>query len=150
MSNPTTHLLSHESAAINEYAKSLQQSLGHQLVGLWLFGSKARGDSDADSDIDLLVVLRNAQPEIRWYIWDLGSDVSLGYDILLNAHIIDAARWDDERRYRGTLWREIERDGVPFTRKPGWDRRGCRPILVPNRAAVPGRASVARDDRWVR
>jgi len=36
------------------------------------------------------------------------------YDILLNVHMIDAARWDDERRYRGTLWREIDRDGVPL------------------------------------
>jgi predicted nucleotidyltransferase len=118
MSNHATHLLPHESAAIDEYAKSLRQSLGHQLVGLWLFGSKARGDFDPDSDIDLLIVLKTVQPETRWQIWGLGSDISLEYDVLLNTHIIDAARWDDEHQYRGTLWREIERDGVPLEISP--------------------------------
>ena len=78
MNDHPVHLLSHESAAIHEFARNLYQSLGRQLVGLWLFGSKARGDSDADSDIDLLVILKNAQPETRWVIWGLGSGVSLG------------------------------------------------------------------------
>ena len=108
------HLLPYESAAVSEYVRRLHRTLGHELIGLWLFGSKARGDSDSDSDIDLLVVLKTARPEVRWHIWGLGSDVSLEYDVLLNAHIVDAARWNDECRYRGTLWREIERDGVPL------------------------------------
>jgi len=107
-------LLPHEIAAVSEYVRRLYQTWGHELVGLWLFGSKARGDADSDSDVDLLVVLEKAPPQARWHIWGLGSDVSLEYDVLLNAHIVDAARWDDERRYRGTLWREIERDGVPL------------------------------------
>jgi len=108
------HLLPHESAAINEYANRLAQALGREWVGLWLFGSKARGDFEPDSDIDILLVLRAIRPETRWQVWGLASDISLEYDILLNVHMIDAARWDDERRYRGTLWREIDRDGVPL------------------------------------
>ena len=83
-----THLLPHESAAIDGYVRNLYQSLGHQLIGLWLFGSKARGDPDADSDIDLLVILEDVQPETQWHIWDLSSDISLQYDVLLNTHII--------------------------------------------------------------
>jgi predicted nucleotidyltransferase len=83
-------------------------------VLLWLFGSKARGKSAPDSDIDLLLVLTTVHPETRWLIWGLGSDVSLEYDVLLNVHIIDTDRWDDERQYHGTLWREIEHDGVPL------------------------------------
>jgi predicted nucleotidyltransferase len=114
MSDHPKCLSPHESVAVSEYARRLHQTLSDKLVGLWLFGSKARGDSDSDSDIDLLVVLKTVQSETQWHIWDLGSDVSLEYDVLLNAHIIDAARWADERQYRGTLWREIERDGVPL------------------------------------
>lgn len=115
MSNHLPYLSAHESAAVSEYVSHLHQALGHELVELWLFGSKARGESGPDSDIDLLVVLTTVQPEVRWHIWELGSDISLEYDVLLNVHIIDAARWDQEHRYCGTLWREIERDGVPLS-----------------------------------
>jgi predicted nucleotidyltransferase len=115
VSSHLPYLAPHESAAVSECASHLYQVLSHELVGLWLFGSRARGESGPDSDIDLLVVLTTVQPEVRWHIWELGADTSLEYDVLLNVHITDAARWDQERRYRGTLWREIERDGVPLS-----------------------------------
>jgi predicted nucleotidyltransferase len=95
--------------------RRLRQALAHVLSGLWLFGSKARGESSLDSDIDLLVVLTTVRPETQRLIWGLGSDVSLEYDVLLNVHIVDIARWQDERHYRGTLWEEIERDGILLT-----------------------------------
>jgi len=114
MSDHPQSLLPHESAAVSEYVRRLHQTLGHKLIGLWLSGSKARRDADADSDIDLLVVLETVQPETRWHIWGLGADVSPKYDVLLNTHVVDVARWHDECRYHGTLWREIERDGVPL------------------------------------
>jgi hypothetical protein len=112
MTEHPPQLLPHECAAVGEFVRRLPEVLGHDPVGVWLFGSKARGEADADSDIDLLVVLENVQPETRWHIWGLGADISLEYDVLLNTHIIDAARWDDERRFRGTVWREIAHDGV--------------------------------------
>ena len=114
MSDRSRHLLPRESAAVSEYVRRLRQVLGYEPIGVWLFGSKARGDSDPESDIDLLVVLETIQSEARWCIWDLGSDISLEYDVLLNVHIVDGNRWADECKYQGTLWREIERDGVPL------------------------------------
>ena len=118
MSGRSQQLLPRESTAVSEYVRRLPQALGYEPKGVWLFGSKARGDSDPDSDIDLLVILEDVQPETQWHIWDLSSDISLQYDVLLNTHIIDAARWRDERQYRGTLWREIEHDGVPLKTSP--------------------------------
>ena len=109
------YLTQQEDTAVDEYVRRLQQALAHTLSELWLFGSKTRGEPRPDSDIDLLVVLTATEPKTQWLIWGLGSDISLEYDVLLNAHIIDAAHWQDERRYRGTLWQEIERDGILLT-----------------------------------
>ena len=41
-----------------EYRQGLEGIYGDRLLRLVLFGSQARGDASADSDIDVLVVLR--------------------------------------------------------------------------------------------
>ncbi len=38
----------------------LSRLLGDRLVGIYLYGSQARGDAKPDSDIDVLVVVRGA------------------------------------------------------------------------------------------
>ena len=107
---PTLH--PYERAAVREYVARLRQSLGSQLLGVWLFGSKARGDFGPDSDIDLLIVI----PELDWSLWDeirvIAARISLEYDVLLNTHILDQSHWDAQVRYQGTLWRQVQRDGV--------------------------------------
>lgn len=47
-----------EQRALSEYKDFLLRRFPEQVEQLILFGSKARGDSVADSDIDVLVVLR--------------------------------------------------------------------------------------------
>lgn len=106
------HLQDHERLAIQAYARRLSEFLGKELCHLWLFGSKARGDFNADSDIDLLIVLHNLNPERRGVIRRMAARISLDYDMLLNTHILDKARWDEIVQHQDTLWREIQCDGI--------------------------------------
>jgi uncharacterized protein len=108
------HLLPHEKTAVSACATSLADLLSDNLVGLWLFGSKARGDFDSDSDIDLLIIVKRLDPKIRWRIRATAADCSLHHDVLFNTHIQVQEEWRKISRYAGTLWREIERDGIPL------------------------------------
>jgi uncharacterized protein len=45
--------------AAEQYAEHLVSTLGDQLVAVVLFGSVARGDAGAGSDVDLLIVARD-------------------------------------------------------------------------------------------
>ncbi|HEX6387420.1 MAG TPA: nucleotidyltransferase domain-containing protein [Anaerolineae bacterium] len=112
MSKLPDHLMLYEKSAINACAAALSETLSDNLMGLWLFGSKSRGDFQPDSDIDLLIVVRHLESEIRWQIRVIAADCSLQYDVLFNTHILDKARWDELVRYQDTLWREIQRDGI--------------------------------------
>jgi predicted nucleotidyltransferase len=112
MSGTLNYLQPHERMALDDYVNRLHLSLGDNLTGLWLFGSKSRGDFELGSDIDLLLVRKTPQPETRWRIREIAAQCSLEYDVLFNTHILDQDRWDEEVHYRGTLWREIQRDGV--------------------------------------
>ena len=107
-----SHLEESERAAILAFSESVHDFLGADLCHLWLFGSKARGDSHRHSDLDLLIVLRHLDPERRGVIRRLGARVSLDHDTLINTHIYEKERWDYLAHYQDTLWREIERDGI--------------------------------------
>ena len=51
-------------AIIAALAAELKQRLGGHLRGLWLFGSRARGDARMHSDYDLLILVF-ASPDLR-------------------------------------------------------------------------------------
>lgn len=114
MSIMPLHLQEHEIAAITSFSHRLDACLGDDLRHLWLFGSKARGDFHEDSDLDLLVVLHGLEPKRRGIIRRLAARASLEYDTLINTHLYEADRWEAMMAQRDTLWREVQRDGVPL------------------------------------
>jgi uncharacterized protein len=108
------HLQTNEKQAILKLCLTLSEMLGRNLVDMVLFGSKARGDFHPDSDIDLLVVLRHLNADSRWLVRSVAADCSLAYDVLFNTHLYEKGRWDAIVAQRDTLWREVQRDGVPL------------------------------------
>jgi predicted nucleotidyltransferase len=54
---PNVQLGAREQAALHDFVQRVRGALGANLVELRLFGSRARGDAAADSDIDVLVVV---------------------------------------------------------------------------------------------
>lgn len=42
---------------MRELNSSLEELYGNRLIGVYLFGSHARGDDDLESDVDVLIVL---------------------------------------------------------------------------------------------
>jgi predicted nucleotidyltransferase len=114
MSGTLRYLHPHERAAVDDCVLRLHTALPNDVVGIWFFGSKSRGDFRPDSDIDLVVVLRDLQPAKRWCIREIAAECSLTYDVLFNVHILDQALWNEEVHYQGTLWRELQQDGVPL------------------------------------
>lgn len=120
MMGTLAHLRPYELAAINDCAHRLQQRLGNLIAGLWLFGSKTRGDFGPDSDLDILIVMEGPDWQIRDLVHFIAADISLEYDVLINTHILSRERWAELTRYQGTLWREVQRDGVPLDMNGQW------------------------------
>ncbi|MEL7353977.1 MAG: nucleotidyltransferase domain-containing protein [Cyanobacteria bacterium J06560_5] len=89
----------------------LTQHYGEKLQGVTLFGSAARQEMTAESDIDLLVVL--SQPFD--YFSELRAVVDLLYDTQLEAsHWISAKPAAQAEFTTGTiqLYRNIQKEGV--------------------------------------
>jgi predicted nucleotidyltransferase len=110
-----SHLAPNERAAVTEYVAHIRDRFPDRVLSVTLFGSKARGDADTESDIDLLVLVDADNSEFRSELWRIASDISLEYNVVLSARVFAQARWAETRRIRLPLYRAIVADGVPLT-----------------------------------
>jgi predicted nucleotidyltransferase len=95
---------------LTEAAATLKSKLPVERV--ILFGSKARGDAAADSDIDLLVLTsRPVTPELREALSDLAFQVSLRNDAVLSFIAASSQEWDNGLLRYTLIHQEVERDG---------------------------------------
>jgi predicted nucleotidyltransferase len=73
------HLTFQEQQAVLEFVQWLKERFGDIVQSAWLFGSKARGDSAPDSDIDVLVVVNSEDWRIHKQVRFLAADICLMY-----------------------------------------------------------------------
>jgi antitoxin ChpS len=66
--------------AIADYARAVRKAYGPRVKGVYLFGSRARGDHTPESDADIAVVLADGD----WRDWrETKRLTELAYDFLL-------------------------------------------------------------------
>lgn len=97
---------------LGELHARLERLYGDRLVEVLLFGSRARGEADPESDIDVLVVLREpVRPATEIArTGDIVAGLSLEHDVVISCVFMD------ENRYRtraGPLLRNVRREGIP-------------------------------------
>ncbi len=98
-------------SAINDLRDHFNKLYGERLVKLMLFGSQARGDADAGSDIDILVVLKrsvNSGDEIT-RACPVTASLSLKYDLVISCVYVSADRFKTEQ---SPLLINVRREGV--------------------------------------
>lgn len=106
------HLGATERLVLREFAAWLRQRFGARLVELRLFGSRARGEGDEDSDLDVLAVVDGLTTAERQEVFDRIGDALTEHDVLLGGMTISAAHWQDMHARELRIVDEIDRDGV--------------------------------------
>ncbi len=109
------HLTSNERAALTSLVSRLHQRYRDDLLRVVLFGSKARGDFDDESDLDLLIVVRMVDSDYRRY-WNeivrIAWEIEFAYGIVTSLIIKDETTYATMRQHRLLLYRNIEQDGI--------------------------------------
>ena len=119
MTNKSLSLLtSNDRTAIEEYINLIRSRYPERILTVALFGSKARGDADDESDIDLFVLVDVEDNEIRDVLWHLASRVSLEYNVVISPSIFGQEHWTETRRIRMPIFRAIRAEAVPLTPEP--------------------------------
>ena len=115
MSDALRHLQPVERRAIQALMQDFSARFGDDILEWALFGSKSRGDDNADSDIDILLITRREDWEFKHQALRRGARLSLEYEVLFNLFVISQARWGQMRQIRYPLYEAISQDGIPLT-----------------------------------
>lgn len=106
------NLVDEEQTAIRLLLERLIERFPDEVQQVILFGSKARGDFEADSDTDMLALVKNESWDLRNSIWSLAARIELDYNVFFNVQVIGVERWQQMTLERFSLCRNVERDGI--------------------------------------
>ncbi|MFQ6059129.1 MAG: nucleotidyltransferase domain-containing protein [Anaerolineae bacterium] len=105
-------LSSAENRALEEFKERVLRALSGRIELIQLFGSKARGDYKDGSDLDVLVVLREAEDADDDVVSDLAFDVLLEHAVFISPLVLSEKKYKDLTRYPFSIVHDIEKDGV--------------------------------------
>ncbi|HUT55521.1 MAG TPA: nucleotidyltransferase domain-containing protein [bacterium] len=96
---------------LSEFRRGLEALYGSRLKHLVLFGSRARGDADRESDIDVLVVLGGSVDAGREIsrCGQLMADASLAHTVVISCVFMEEDRF---LHRQGPLLRNVRREGI--------------------------------------
>ncbi|HID63736.1 MAG TPA: nucleotidyltransferase domain-containing protein [Anaerolineae bacterium] len=106
------HLNDTERKALVEFTRLIQEQLDGVLLSVHLFGSKARGEGTPESDIDVLIVVKDASWKIRKQILHLAADICLEYDLNLSPRVWSLSHFHEMQELQSPLYQNIQRDSI--------------------------------------
>ena len=112
-----TKLKENEKLGLEKLLKELESRFPKQISQTILYGSKARGDSNIDSDIDILIILETKNMQIRREILTVASQISLEYDLLINPIVSNVSRVERQRGF--SFYKNAARDAVQLNLQQG-------------------------------
>jgi len=95
---------------VSEFKRKVSDRFGE--VEAILFGSRARGGAERESDIDIFVILNgDVDIKVKEAVYDIAYEIGLKYDAVLDVSVYSREEWD---RYREVLpfIINVEKEGV--------------------------------------
>ena len=100
--------------ALEALKNALISRLGSSLVKVVLYGSRARGDYDEESDIDIAVIVDGLNRTLKRELIDLVADIELEYLVPLSTLVLSSQSHKNLIQRERRIALDIEREGVPL------------------------------------
>lgn len=99
-----------ENQLLIRFKSLLQRKLRRpQLVA---FGSRARGDAEADSDLDVLVLSEESESSVRTFVSDCAWEAGLGSGIVISPVLVPQREWQNGLESASLLAQAVRREGI--------------------------------------
>ena len=101
-----------EQTWLDEYRKALSERHPGTVLRMVIYGSKARGDAREDSDLDVLLVVRDGSGHLKLPLREIGYELAATSEVVPSILAYTREEWDDRKRRGYPFQKIVERDGV--------------------------------------
>jgi len=108
------YLTEFEKSAIEDFKQKLIQEFGEKLILIKLYGSRARGEYHPDSDIDLLIVLKEKTKDTIERLIDLEYEIGekYGFQVHLETMLLSLTEYEQDKSFQTPFILGAEEDGI--------------------------------------
>ena len=99
-----------EKNIVDTFALLIKEKLS--VYRIELFGSRARGDADPDSDMDVLVIVNDISPELEDYISECAWEAGFKHGIVIVPVVFTRDEWENGPERYSLLAEAIRAEGV--------------------------------------
>jgi len=107
-------LTAEENRALMELKDVLNRLLGDRLQVFVLYGSKARGDWDSKSDIDVAIVVKGLTGRLKRQILDKVAEVEFKHLIPISTLVLSERDFNSLKERERRIALDIEKEGIPL------------------------------------
>lgn len=94
------------------YRNVLNRQFQDLIQDIVVFGSKARGNDREDSDLDILVIIKEGDWFVKRKICDPGYELSIGSDLVPSIQVYTLEEWARMKREESIFQEIVEREGI--------------------------------------
>ena len=113
------HIQTRYQEAVDEFLRRVLEKYRNKIEGIILFGSVARGDAREDSDVDLLVVVKERDIADMKEIYGIAFEVSMEYSVEVSPKVYGAREVLKRLELGAPFINEVLKEGVSLYGKIG-------------------------------
>jgi predicted nucleotidyltransferase len=97
---------------IRRFASETKKLLKENMREEFLFGSYATDRQTPQSDVDILIIVQRATPDLQRQLSSLAADYSLKYNLYISPIVQDIAVWEKNKRCRTLFYQDVTQQGI--------------------------------------
>jgi predicted nucleotidyltransferase len=105
-------LTQQEQAWLDDYRKAIEEKHPGVVHEMLIYGSKARGQPHAESDLDVLLIVKNDGGRLKRKLRRIGYLLAATSDVLPSILAYTQEEWESRRQSGSTFRQAVERDAV--------------------------------------
>ena len=102
-----------ENNLLIEFKNMLMAKFPQEVLKLWLFGSRARGQWTPESDLDVLIITRSDDYHLADEIIKIATNLMLKYNLYISPKVISQGHYKELERTGSDFLYFVKSDRIP-------------------------------------
>lgn len=105
-------MFSHEKTVLQQISDRIRQRFPDRIFSVYAFGSRVRGNHDAWSDFDVLVIVRDKEPLLESGIISIFMEEEMKTGLSFTPVVKDIKAFELEKEHHTPFYETIMKEGV--------------------------------------